>query len=51
MLVVGIVLDIQKKFGWLSVLKKFLVVIGKGLKVFYKIIKACLRFIKALLFD
>lgn len=51
MLVVGIILDIQKKFGWLSVVQKFLVLVGKGIIVFYKMIKASLRFIKALLFD
>lgn len=51
MLAVGIVLDIQKKFGWLSVLKKFLVLVGKGITVILNIGKVSLQFIKAMLFD
>jgi hypothetical protein len=51
MLVVGIVLDIQKKFGWISVLNKFLILLSKGMILIFKVGKAVFLFLKALLFD
>jgi hypothetical protein len=55
MLVIGIILDIQKKFGWMSILKKFTISIGKILKniyfIFYHVMKKVLHFIKVILWD
>ena len=51
MLVVGIILDVQKRFGWLVVVQKLFGLIGKGFGFIFKALKVTLRFLKTLLFE
>lgn len=48
MLAVGIVLDVQKRFGWLVVVQKFLGLIGKVFLFLFQVLKGMLRLLKAL---
>ncbi|HNN79818.1 MAG TPA: hypothetical protein PKL30_13115, partial [Leptospiraceae bacterium] len=48
MLVVGIILDIQKKFGWFSVFEKLGAFIKEGFLLFITVLKKVLKLLKAL---